>query len=228
MVVDPRPRSASPSVLVGQLVLGLTLLGGAGIAGYALVRRPWANRIDAAGFTAFPANPNSFLYHRVAEIGSLPFLLGGIALAIALSIWRDWPRAIACLIGPVVAVIVTEQVAKPLVGRHLSAFGGDSYPSGTVTAAAALVTVIALALPVLLRPIAGLAGLGVIGAVGIAVVGMRWHYPTDAFGGAFVGVGAVLTLDALAHIPRCWIAQRARRERPPEVNRLYATTAADR
>jgi len=225
MAADPTRRGASSSVLIGQLVLGLTLLGGAAIAGYALIRRPWANRIDAAGFSAFPAKPNDFLYHRIADVGSLPFLLLGIALAIVLSIWRDWPRAVACVVGPIAAVITTEQVAKPLVGRHLSAFGGDSYPSGTVTAAAALVTVITLAVPALLRPVAGLGGLCVIGAVGIAVVGMRWHYPTDAIGGACVGVGSVLTLDALAHIPRCWRAQRASRERSPAVTRFHATSA---
>ncbi len=219
------PRTASPSVLIGQLLVGLVLLAVAAIGGYELIRRPWTNRIDAAGFTAFPANPNSFLYHRVAEIGSLPFLLGAIALAIVLSIWRDLPRAIACALGPVIAVVVTERIGKPFVGRHLSALGGDSYPSGTVTAAAALVTVITLAVPMVLRPVVGLGGLGVIGAVAIAVVGMRWHYPTDAFGGACVGVGAVLTLDALAHAPRCWSMRRASREPPPSgPTRLYASS----
>ena len=131
-------------------------------------------------------------------------------------------------IGPVAAVLVTEHIAKPYVGRHLSTLGGDSYPSGTVTAAAALVTVITLAVPVVLRPVVGLGALGVIGAVGIAVVGMRWHYPTDAFGGACVGVGAVLALDAIVHIPRCWRAQHVLQEDRPQRTSIYATTAADR
>jgi membrane-associated phospholipid phosphatase len=224
MALNARRPGASPSLLVGQMALGLTLLATAVIGGYALIRRPWTNRIDAAGFAALPAQPNSSLYHRIAEVGSLPFLLGGIALAIALSIWRDWPRAVACLIGPVAGVIITEQVAKPLVGRHLNALGGDSYPSGTVTAAAALVTVIVLAVPVLLRPVAGLAGLGIVGAVGVAVVGMRWHYPTDAVGGACVGVGVVLTLDAIAHIPRCLGGRRTARVRSSPPHHFYATS----
>jgi membrane-associated phospholipid phosphatase len=225
MAVGRPARGASPAVLAGELLLGCTLLGGAALAGYALTRRPGANRLDKAGFAAFPLEPNDALYHRVAELGSLPFLLGGIALAIVLSIWRDLPRAIACTLGPIAAVLTTEQVAKPLVARHLVAFGGDSYPSGTVTAAAALVTVVTLAVPVLLRPVVGLGGLVVIGAVGIAVVGMGWHYPTDAMGGACVGVGSVLTLDAIAHIPRCWAYRRAKRARPVEANRFYASAA---
>ena len=186
-------------MLAGEFFLGIVLLGGAAVAGYALVRRPWANRLDAAGFAAIPANPNDPFYHQIAKAGSLPVLLGGIVLAIALSIWRDWPRAVACLIRALGAVLITERVAKPLVARHLVTFGGDSYPSGTVTAAAALVTVVVLAAPVLLRPLVGLGGVIVVAAVGIAVVGMRWHFPTDVIGGACVGTGAVLTLDAVIH-----------------------------
>jgi membrane-associated phospholipid phosphatase len=212
---------ATPSVLMGQLVSGLILLGVAALGGLLLIRRPWANSIDVAGINAVPSNPNGLLYHRIADIGSLPFLLGGIALAIALSIWRDFPRAVACAVGPVAAVLITEHIAKPYVGRHLHFGGGNSYPSGTVTAAAALVTVITLAVPLFLRPLAGVAALGVIGAVGVAVVGMGWHYPTDAFGGACVGVGVVLTLDAIAHVPRSWSVERHRRlmerEPPPRV-----------
>jgi membrane-associated phospholipid phosphatase len=215
MAAEPNRRTASPSVL----------LTGAAIAGYALIRRPWANRLDHAGSAAFPLDPGAVLYRRIVEIGSLPFLLGGIALAIVLSIWRDWPRAVACVLGPLAAVITTEQVAKPLVGRHLSEFGGDSYPSGTVTAAAALVTVVTLAVPLLLRPVVGLGGLGVIGAVSVAVVVLGWHYPTDAIGGALVGVGSVLTLDALVHVPRCWIDRRTPAAPPPEVNQRYVASA---
>jgi membrane-associated phospholipid phosphatase len=218
-------QQASPSVVAGEFALGVALLGLAAIAGYALIRRPWTNRLDAAGFAALPANPNDLLYHRIADIGSLPVLIGGIALAIVLSIWRDWPRAVACVLGPLAAVVTTEHIAKPLVGRHLVAFGGDSYPSGTVTAAAALVTVITLAAPVLLRPLVGLAGLAIIGAVSVAVIGMRWHFPSDAIGGACVGVGAVLTLDALVHLPRTWATWRSPPARPPSVKRLGASAA---
>ena len=211
------PRGTSGAALAGEFSLGVVLLGGAALAGYVLIRRPWANRLDAAGFAAFPANVHDGLYHEVVHIGSLPFLLGGIALAIVLSIWRDWPRSVACVIGPLAAVVITEQVAKPLVGRHLGPFGGDSYPSGTVTAAAALVTVVTLAAPIVLRPLVGLAGLMVIGAVGIAVVGLRWHFPTDAIGGALVGVGSVLTLDALVHVPGHW---RRRSQHPVADQRI--------
>ena len=35
----------------------------------------------------------------------------------------------------------------------------------------------------------------------VAVIGLRWHYPTDAVAGAVLGVGAVLLVDGVAHLP---------------------------
>jgi membrane-associated phospholipid phosphatase len=58
-----------------------------------------------------------------------------------------------------------------------------------------------LVVPALLRPL--LAAMGMLAVVGVAaaVVVLRWHYPTDALGGMAVGAGAVLLVDALAHLP---------------------------
>jgi len=194
-------RARSAPWLGLELALGLALLGAAAVAGFAFVHRPWPNRLDVAGFAAFPAAPTSRRWHDIADIGTLPVLVAGIALSIVLSIWRDRARALACLVGPIAAVLVTERIAKPLVGRHVTPFGGFSYPSGTVTATAALITVATLASPRVLRPLVGVAGLGVIAAVSAAVIAMRWHFPTDALGGACIGVGSVLFLDALFHLP---------------------------
>jgi membrane-associated phospholipid phosphatase len=202
MAPPDRARRAPGAAWLGlELALGLALLGAAAVAGFAFVHRPWPNRLDVAGFAAFPADPTSRRWHDIADIGTLPVLVAGIALSIVLSVWRDRARALACLVGPIAAVLVTERIAKPLVGRHLTPFGGFSYPSGTVTAAAALVAVATIASPRLLRPLVAVAGLGVVTAVSAAVIAMRWHFPTDALGGACIGVGSVLFLDALFHLP---------------------------
>ncbi len=149
-------RRGPSALLLGlELALGLGLLGGAALAGIAFVHRPWLNRLDVFAFNALPPNENSHLLHQIAALGSLPALLIGIGIAITASIWRDLPRAAACAIGPIVAVLITEQIAKPLVGRP-AALGGYSYPSGTVTAVAALAAVVFLASPMLLRPLAAL------------------------------------------------------------------------
>jgi len=33
----------------------------------------------------------------------------------------------------------------------------------------------------------------------VSVIGLRWHYPSDALAGAVLGVGVVLLADGLAH-----------------------------
>ena len=66
---------------------------------------------------------------------------------------------------------------------------------------AALATAFTLVLPRVLRPLAAVVGAGATLAACVGVVVLRWHYPTDALGGVAVGVGAVLTVDALCHLP---------------------------
>lgn len=196
--VPPRRRPVCRGERV-ELGAGLVLLAAAGVTGVVLVHRPWPNRLDAAGFAALPAAPGSVPWHDVAAIGSLPVLLAGIGLCVLATLWRDRARALACVLGPGAAVVVTERVAKPLVGRHLGVLGGNSYPSGTVTAAAALACVVVLVTPRRARPLAAAFGIAAVAATGAAVVAMRWHFPTDALGGALVGAGAVLVVDAVLH-----------------------------
>jgi membrane-associated phospholipid phosphatase len=206
-------RAIRSGVLVAELAAGVFLLGCAALAGLLLVHRPWPNRLDVAGYALLPADPTSRLYNDIALAGSLRVLVGGVVIAALVSFWQDRARALTCLVAPAVAVFVTEWVAKPLVGRRVSVVGGvvggNSYPSGTVTAAAALALVLVLAAPRLARPILAFPAVCVVGAVCAAVVAMRWHYPTDALGGLCVGVGTVLVIDGVLHLPG---AIRARRE----------------
>jgi membrane-associated phospholipid phosphatase len=201
-------RVMHPVVVAVEIVVGVLALGGAALAGLLLVHRPWPNRLDVDGFKLFPAEPSSRLYGAVAQAGSLRVLVVGVVAAFLACVWRDRGRAAVCLVGPALAVLVTERVAKPLVGRHVTALGGNSYPSGTVTAATALALVIVLAAPRLARPLLGLIAIAVVAAVCVAVVGMRWHYPTDAMGGVLVGSGTVFLLDGLAHLPETVRAAR--------------------
>jgi len=62
-------------------------------------------------------------------------------------------------------------------------------------------------MPVRVRPLLALVGAVATVGVSVAVIVLRWHYPTDVLGGMAVGVGAVLTLDALAHLP--WVVAGA-------------------
>ncbi len=195
------PRAASPVGTVAELTVGAGLLGLSALAGLVFVHRPWPNRLDVWGYQALPLDSGSRLAHDLVTLGSLTALVVGVAVVFAIGVLRDWVRAVACAAAPLVAVVVVQDLAKPLVGRHIGITGANSYPSGTVAAVAALAMAFTLVMPRLLRPLVALAGAVATVGVSAAVIVLRWHYPTDALGGIGVGMGSVLMLDGLLHIP---------------------------
>jgi membrane-associated phospholipid phosphatase len=208
-----RPRRRGPGRvtqggMLAEFALGFLLLSMATLAGIVFVRRPWSNRLDALGFRLLPADLSSHWASAFTSLGSMTALIAGVIVVFVIGLRRDWVRAISFATSPVIAVLIVQEIAKPLVDRHYGG-GGPSYPSGTVTAVAALVTALILVMPGRIRlPVAGLGALAVVGT-GAAVVVLRWHYPTDALGGFGVGVGSVLLIDALLHAP--WVVPRALR-----------------
>jgi membrane-associated phospholipid phosphatase len=197
-----------------ELALGAALAGMATLAGLLFMREPWPNRFDTLGFSLLPANYSASWAHHVTALGSLPVLVVG-AVALGLAGWaRDWVRGLACALAPLLAVLVVQALAKPLVDRHLSVGGAPSYPSGTVTAIAALATAAVLVAPSALKGVAILASALVVAAACAAVVVLRWHFPTDALGGVWTGAGAVLLVDGLAHLP--WTFRLLTRAKPAE------------
>jgi undecaprenyl-diphosphatase len=189
-------------LLLAVAVLGAKVRGGA-----------WPLGVDREA-VALLSNPLVRLWSSAARRLGLPALrpaavvvqLGSpVALVLAaalLGVWatlrRDWPTLALVAISPVLASSVTEALLKPLVARHLGlAF---TYPSGHTTGAgtlAALVLFVTLRLadarfvrrlwiPALLYPV----------LVGVAVVKLGWHYPTDAVAGASVGFAVVMLVDA--------------------------------
>ena len=195
------PRTATLAGTTLELAAGALLLGLAALAGLVFVHRPWPNRLDAWGYRALPFDPSSGWAHDFTHVGSRSALVVGVLAVLVVGVRRDWVRAAACAVAPVVAVLIVQDLAKPLVGRHLGLSGASSYPSGTVAAVAALATAAVLVAPRVVRPVVAVAALVAVAGTGAAVIVLRWHYPTDALGGLGVGVGAVLALDALAHLP---------------------------
>jgi membrane-associated phospholipid phosphatase len=144
------------------------------------------------------------------DVIGLALPMAGIGLAVALAglalLRRDLRAMTLCLLGPALAVFLTDSVLKPLVDRHHGV--GLAYPSGHATGAAAVAALTlvlfhrwrgwramawfapaALALPV---------------ATGLALVRLGLHYPTDVVGGTAMGVATVVALAVVLD------AQRAR------------------
>jgi membrane-associated phospholipid phosphatase len=190
-----------------ELTLGIGLLAAAALAGLLFARRPGANRVDAAGYFYLPSDPHSQLANDLVRLGSKPVLVVGIIFVFVVTVFRDWVRAIACAAAPIIAVEIVEHIAKPMVGREIGA-GSFTYPSGTVAAISALATAVFLVAPRLMRPAAAVAGAFAIAGTGAAVLVLRWHYPTDVIGGIWVGVGAVLFIDAVAHLPWLFVTRQ--------------------
>jgi membrane-associated phospholipid phosphatase len=183
-----------------ELVIGTGLLALATLGALLFHIRPSPTPLDVVGFALLPFNYQSGWAHDVTHIGSLPALVIGVVLLFAAGLPRDWRRAIACASAPVVAVLLVEEIAKPLVDRHVNIYGGPSYPSGTVAAAAALATAAVLVAPRVLKVPTALLGTAVVAASCIAVVVLRYHFPTDALGGICTGAGTVLLVDGLLQL----------------------------
>jgi membrane-associated phospholipid phosphatase len=78
----------------------------------------------------------------------------------------------------------------------------DAFPSGHATAAASIAVALVLAAPSRIRPAAAGLAAAYAGAVGLAVVALEWHYPSDVVGGFLVasawGFAAVAALRVAA------------------------------
>ncbi|HZQ86851.1 MAG TPA: phosphatase PAP2 family protein [Acidimicrobiales bacterium] len=141
-------------------------------------------------------------FRGLVWLGSPQFVAGAVVL---LAGWRlvkrDVLGAAMATVAPLLAVVLTELVAKPLIGRRLSSAGHSfAFPSGHVTGAAALAAVVvALAVREWGARAAWLAVLAVFLPLGVSagVVRAGFHYATDALGGIAMGFSAVLAVVVL-------------------------------
>ena len=183
------------------MTVGVAAVAAIAALGAYLHLRPGLNAVDRLGFALPPASTHWWRFFRVVtRFGTWPALAVGSASA-AIVAWytgrRDRWRALACLIGPPAAAALDQFVIKPLVGRLYQ--GELSFASGSVTVIAAVGTAWVLAVPRRFRPAAAVVGSLGVALMIVAVIALRWHYPTDALAGIVLGVGVVLMVDSAAH-----------------------------
>lgn len=140
---------------------------------------------------------------ELAELLAAPAI--GAVLVISLVIGmlrRGLLRVAAYTVLGALALLISENVAKPVIQRNYQA--ELTFPSGHVTAVSAA----AVAMWLALYPLVGKWGHNIVLVLGIAwtvlmslaVVGARWHTPLDAVGSILLSVG-VVTAGAVAFEP---------------------------
>jgi len=122
----------------------------------------------------------------------LAMLLAVCALALACGRRREALAAVVVVAG----ANVTTQLLKGLLAHpRYQPYAGyhqpwsNAFPSGHMTAAASIAVALAIAAPRGARPLAIAAGFAFAGAVGLAVVALEWHYPSDVVGAILVAAG---------------------------------------
>jgi membrane-associated phospholipid phosphatase len=119
------------------------------------------------------------------------YTIWGLML-IAVALTRRRPRlalAVALVLG---LAPLTAEMLKPLLA-HPHAWVGDnwvkaaSWPSGHATAAMALALCAVLVAPRRLRPTVATLGAMFVAGVGVSLLILAWHLPSDVLGGYLVG-----------------------------------------
>ncbi len=137
-------------------------------------------------------------------VNPLPFLVlatSVVALGLAARRYRETVAAVAILVGADISTQVLKHLLdfprfQPVLGY--SQPWADSFPSGHTTAAASLAAALVLVVPSRLRPLAAAAGTAFVLAVGIGLVVIKAHYPSDVLGALLVvGSWALAAVAAL-------------------------------
>jgi hypothetical protein len=209
-----RDRSSVVEILVGASLAAVVAAGGAYLSG-----RPNSNAVDRWLLNLVHASNTWYLTGITVLRLPVVIVVGSVVLALA-TVWRDRARAFACLAGPPLALLTGELLVKPAVGRTLG--GLLSYPSGSTVGAAALATAAVVASPARWRaltvPLAAIYSLWMT----VAVIALRWHFPTDALAGVAYGAGLVLLVDGLA-----WWGARSWGARPGPARRRPSAAVTD-
>ena len=158
-------------------------------------------RFDQWGFDLWSPDLHNRLWVAWAKLDSPLFVAAGILICVLCALRLGPLAALVCIVAPAVTVVLAE-AGKHGFDRELT--GAPSYPSGTAAVAASLALLAALVVPGWFRLPVAVLGIAFVAGASVAVVALRWHYPTDAIGGVALGVGVVLIFHAGAR----WVAGR--------------------
>jgi membrane-associated phospholipid phosphatase len=205
------------------LGLALASAGGAALVYVVAFGTSLGRRADLAAYgQGLDAEHEQRAYHATSrlldtiDLTSL-ILLGSAIVALALLRRRPLHAAAAAVV--IAGANLTTQGLKHGVA-HIDPFGATQrafrtgFPSGHATVAMSLALALVLVSPQALRGVAAVAGLAYAAAVGVAVVALGWHYPSDV-AAAFLVCTAWTGLAAAGLVHYGNRATPARRLAPP-------------
>jgi membrane-associated phospholipid phosphatase len=129
-----------------------------------------------------------------ANLGDLAALLVMLAAVCAIGLYFGRRREVLAAVVVVAGANLTTQVLKGVLEHvRTKAFEHgwelpwpNSFPSGHTTAAASIAVALLLVAPAGYRLLAAGAGAAITGVVGLSVVILGWHYPSDVLGALLV------------------------------------------
>lgn len=148
------------------------------------------------------ALPRAFLVPAQLYV-LIPVVSAGVVYFVVRS--RSLSKALTLVLAPVLAVLATEDLLKPLFGRHLhSAYIHRTfldYPSGSTVALTSVTTAFVVVIASCRVRVAVIAlGALAVTALALALVWFDFHHITDVIGAVGFAVATVLAIDALIRI----------------------------
>jgi membrane-associated phospholipid phosphatase len=181
------------------------LLGAAGCAGlfclilalaYLSAR---ARELDAnalQGFLGVQDENSHFVFRKLGHLGDAKWVGLEAAILVAVALLRGRPRLAIAVVGLLAVTSVSSQILKALL--EYPRWQGDvglanvapaAFPSGHSTAAMSVAIAGVIVAPARIRPVAALVGCGLALTVGLAVVSVGFHFPSDVAGGFLLAAG---------------------------------------
>ena len=130
----------------------------------------------------------------LVTLGDLGPLLILAAVVVGIGLWFGRRREAVAAVVLIVGANVTTQALKSVLAhvRYTAAQQGwelpwpNSFPSGHTTAAATIAVALLFVVPARHRLAAAVVGFLLTAAVGISVMVLSWHYPSDVLGALLV------------------------------------------
>jgi len=140
------------------------------------------------GNTAFPVRAAGAARTLLLGIDAV-FIVVVLVLVVGLAVLRNQVARAAAAVAIVVCSVGSAEALKhglPHLGPAIPAGRPPTFPSGHTSIAVSLGLVLVLAAPPVLRPAAAFVGAAYAAGVGLSVILLGWHFPSDVVGSFFL------------------------------------------